>query len=167
MEYNKNNLAVGKVASKSNIKQELACVAFYGNRTVATDSFRLIEMSAGGKKKKNPILLHAKTLNQLVKLGKGESKTLEDIIASARMQTTKGEYPDIDKVLDSAEEQDFVKIKLNGEYLADILDILSKLHSFGTVELFVPKKEYKPMLIKAESFDKKQKARALLMPMVN
>lgn len=165
MEYNKNNLAIGKVASKSSIKPELACIAFYGNRSVATDSFRLIEMSAEGKKKKKPVMLHAKTLNQLVKLGKGESKTLEDIIASARIQTTKGEYPDIDRVLDDCEKNDSVKIKLNGEYLADILDILSKLGSFGEVELLVPTKEYKPLVIKAESADKKQKARALLMPM--
>lgn len=45
MIYNKHNLEVAKVASKSDMKPELACVLFMPDKTVATDTFRLVEMS--------------------------------------------------------------------------------------------------------------------------
>ena len=43
--YNKNNLAVAAIASKSSIKPELASVLFTKDATVATDSFKLVEIS--------------------------------------------------------------------------------------------------------------------------
>jgi hypothetical protein len=43
--YNKHNLAVAKIASKSKIKPALAGVLFTDKCTVATDSFRLIEIT--------------------------------------------------------------------------------------------------------------------------
>lgn len=43
--YNKHNLAVAKIAMKGDLKPELASVYFTNNHTVATDSFRLIEIS--------------------------------------------------------------------------------------------------------------------------
>ena len=45
MIYNKNNLAVAKIASKNKSRRSIAGVLFTPEKTVATDSFRLIEMS--------------------------------------------------------------------------------------------------------------------------
>ena len=45
MLYNKNNLNVSKIVSKNDIKPVLATVAFFKDKTVATDSYRLIEIS--------------------------------------------------------------------------------------------------------------------------
>jgi DNA polymerase III sliding clamp (beta) subunit (PCNA family) len=45
MLYNQNNLNVSKVASKSENRPEIAGVFFTKDKTVATDSFKLIEMS--------------------------------------------------------------------------------------------------------------------------
>lgn len=46
--YNKHNLAVKSFASKSLVKPELNAVLFRKDRTVATDSFRLIEVTTPG-----------------------------------------------------------------------------------------------------------------------
>jgi DNA polymerase III sliding clamp (beta) subunit (PCNA family) len=43
--YNKNNLAVANIASKSSIKPELASVLFEKDATVATDSFKLVRIT--------------------------------------------------------------------------------------------------------------------------
>jgi len=45
MLYNKHNLAVAKIASKSGTREELASVFFSKDKTAATDSFRLLEVS--------------------------------------------------------------------------------------------------------------------------
>ena len=45
MLYNQNNLAVAKFASKSDTRPELAGVLFTPKKTVATDEFRLLEVS--------------------------------------------------------------------------------------------------------------------------
>ena len=46
MLYNKHNLAVAKFASQTKgLKPELEAVLFTNNKTVATDSTRLIEIS--------------------------------------------------------------------------------------------------------------------------
>jgi len=45
MLYNKHNLAVAKIASKSGNREELASVFFSKDKTAATDSFRLLEVS--------------------------------------------------------------------------------------------------------------------------
>lgn len=45
MLYNQLNLDVGKIASKSEIKPEFACVYFTKQKTVATDSYRLLEVT--------------------------------------------------------------------------------------------------------------------------
>lgn len=45
MLYNEKNLAVAAFASKSETRQELAGVFFTADKTIATDSFRLVEVS--------------------------------------------------------------------------------------------------------------------------
>lgn len=168
--YNKNNLAVGKVASKSSIKPELACIAFYGNRTVATDSFRVIEVSAEGKAH-DAKMLPAKEVMQRVKLSKDESVELD------RIETITGivpnphhQYPDIDQVFTSAERnEDYVEVNVNAKYLAELATIMSKVSDYEAVTLRVPTEKGKPVLMLSyhgkKRDDEPQKARALLMPM--
>ncbi len=161
--YNKHNIAIGKVASKTSFKPELACIAFYGNRTVATDSFRLIEMSADGRKQKEPTLLFAKEVMERIKL-KNEELDIKDIQATARLDSIKATYPSIDVVLDSAEKDIEQVIRVNAVYLAECAMILSKLSKFATVELHIPKNQGKALVLKASN--DKQSARALIMPCI-
>lgn len=145
---------------------ELACVAFYGDRTVATDAFRMIEMSATGKKLKTPVLYNAEALKG-VKVIKGVDIDLKDIkVKPANVHGDK--YPNIDMILKNADEQEYIEHNINAEYLEEILNVLKRVDgTFKKVTLKIPKEKYKPIIITAENTKKgsEQKARALLMPM--
>ena len=58
MLYNKHNLAVAKIASKSGMREELASVFFTKEKTVAMDGIRLLEVSVSttGKAEEFPIV---------------------------------------------------------------------------------------------------------------
>lgn len=103
MLYNKHNLAVAKIAATSNLRKELTCVAFFKDKTVATDAFRLIEVSTpkGGHTiddyptieginivkniEKEPILLRAKTVQALKPVKATKSlPILNHIVLSSR-----------------------------------------------------------------------------------
>lgn len=166
--YNKNNIAVAKVASKGAIKRELNCVAFYGNRTVATDSFRLIEMSAVGDVLSVPVLVPVETLKS-IKLKKGE--TIETEKLPEALNTNQYTYPDVDQVLKSHfdrvdDPESYSSIKLNAELLEQVLAVLKHVNTFKAVTLSVPTTPGRPVLIQAETQQKgkEQKARALVMP---
>lgn len=85
MLYNKNNLAVAVCAAKNSIRPELATVCFTKDYTVATDSYRLLEVSVPKVDE-----------NEFPKIdGKEVEKTIED------------------KILLSAKEISKIKIKKN------------------------------------------------------
>ncbi len=166
--YNKNNLGVAKVASKSTIRPELSCVAFCGDRTIATDSFRLIQMSANGKKKNVPILYRADEIKKL-KLKKDE--TIDESAIPIKMATIgSAEYPNTDTIFDSLKNKKYVGVRVNAAYLADICNVLKDLDPFQAIVLKVPVDEkYAPIIITAETQKKngeaEQTARALLAVM--
>lgn len=166
--YNKNNFAVGKVASKSTIKPELGCIAFYGDRTVATDSFRLIEMSATGKKLDTPILYEADVIKKGVKLKKGETITMMKEIPVKASPWHGDTYPQIDVVLKDLERTEYVEHFIQAEYLEEILNVMKNVDArYGKVTLKVPKEQGKPIVIVAvntEEGKETQTARALVMP---
>ena len=87
--YNKNNLRVAKVAKTGTIQPQLASVLFTGLHTVATDGFRLIEMSVPNGEAHEPVLLNAKQDHLQVK------STDKDMIVVAKggsIKTSQGEY---------------------------------------------------------------------------
>lgn len=166
--YNKHNIALHKVASRSSIRPEFACVAFYGDRTVATDTFRLIEMSATGKKKEKPVLYTARSL-ETVKLKKGDEVD-EKTMAIKPADGIEHDYPDVDKILQPLDDRKYAEVKVNAAYLAEICTILKGLDPFQAVTLKVPTEAtYYPIVIEARGPMPKegepQRARALLMPM--
>lgn len=162
--YNKNNLAIAKVASRSGIKQVLQCVAFYGDRTVATDSFRMIEMSAKGDKLPEPELFFSGDIKK-IKLKKGETiehnklVNVEKLIAGEK-------WPDVDVVLKREKEREHVEIKVNAEYLEEILSVLKNVNKLKSVTLKVPTAPGHALIIEALSTDPMnvQVGTGLLMP---
>lgn len=163
---NKNNLAIAKVASKNYVRPELACVADYGNRTVATDSFRLIEMTATGKKKSTPTLYYAVEMLKF-KLKKGEELE-EDSMKPALAPVHGDKYPQIDSLFERDKDVRYTEMKVNAAYLADICSVLKNLDPFQAVTIKIPEESgTRPMLIIADDTKRggSQKARALLMPM--
>lgn len=160
--YNKNNIAIAKIASKTGGKLET--VAFYGNKTVATDSFRLIEMSAQGEAHPRE-LRSAEYLRKMVKLKKKETIELDQI--PYQKTSFEDDFPETDTLINTHfanvnDTESYTSIKINAEYLEELLGILKHMNVFKSVTLSVPKKGYSPILLEAE--DKEQKARALLMP---
>lgn len=157
----KENLLCAKIASKNSIKPELKCIAFYGDRTVATDSFRLIEIPvACGKKQKEPILMYADT----VKIPKGQIG-----IEEPAGQIVHGRYPDVDVVMDRDADIEFVTISVNGALLGELLTQMSKLNKFRRVTMHIPMERLRAIKLEAECDhipkDDKRKARGLIMPM--
>lgn len=170
--YNKNNIAIWKIAAKSQIRPELQCVAFYGDRTIATDSYRAIEMSATGKKRTKPTLYMSRSL-EIVKLKKDE--TIEEDALPIKPGEIENAYPDIDAVFNRTNDKKYAQVVVNAEYLADICTLLKGLDPFKGITLQVPiESAYDPIIITADNSRGTgsgkdevaiQKARALLMPM--
>lgn len=161
--YNKLNLSIGKIASKERVRPGLSSIAFYGDKTVATDSFRLIEVSAPGEKLAEPVLLNAKTLAKNLKVSAKDSYSLEQIVSRIEVIPTIDNYPDYLKVLEPAfvREGD-IKIKVNAKFLSEVLALMADTNKFNMVELSIPVNDRQAICLKTEN--KSQVVRAMVMP---
>lgn len=159
--YNKHNLLPLKMVSKLNFKPELASVAFYGNRTVGTDSFRLLEVSSTDTEDKaleEPVLIHKDELKQ-IKLKKDETTDIPNL------PHQDGRFPEIDIILKEDPDQQYATIKVDGKLLGEMLQAMATINPFNQVELRVPvDSPYKPIRLTATDNKTKQVARGLVMP---
>lgn len=167
--YNKLNLSIDKITSKQSFKPELAAIAFYGDKTVATDSFRLLEVSAPGEKLEKPVLLNAKRLACSLKISKEDSLTIDEIVTRSGMTETQGTFPNYEQIMEPAfNREDDIKIKVNGKYLAEMVKILAGTNPIAEVELSIPLEKYQAITMTAKTSKKVgvgQTVRGLLMPM--
>ena len=154
---------MGKIASKNSVRQELNCIAFFGDKVIATDSFRAIEVTvSGGERLEKPVLLNANTVQKRVKMDKSETMTLEQIRTIAQLEPVDETYPDVEEVMNKAESNDCISMTINGRYLAEMVTLLSGLNLLNTVTLKIPKEPSKPLIIEADGY---MKGRGVLMPM--
>ena len=168
--YNHNNLLPAKVTNKNAIKLELQSVAFYGNRTIGTDSFRLLEVSATGTPHE-PRIIPA----QFIKTSKFDKKVLQfnqeyiesitNIIANPHNQ-----YPDVDKIMSEDKTIEYATVKVNAELLGELLLAMSKIGKFAEVEMKVPiNQTYKPIHLYTHDSNpnqsERQTAHGLMMPL--
>jgi hypothetical protein len=163
--YNHNNLLPAKIASKSGIRAEFASIAFCGNRTIATDTFRLLEVSAEGEATAPAIidaaLFKATTIpKKTLKFELSEIEKATNTVANPHIN-----YPDVDQIMGEKAGIEYASIKINGELLGELLVAMSKINKFGIVELKVPLNQaYTPVHIYARTEDLKQNAHGLCMP---
>lgn len=157
--YNQNNLKVLKHAGKEvGFSNKLSHVAFYGNRTVATDGFSLVEMSAEGEA--HAPVFYPATLLKAVKIPKGTTLSNNDF---GLTHIERPDYPNVDAVLDEAcNREDDIVIKINATYLINALSTLKDLNRFGYVTLSIPSERGRAVVVKGEG--EKQWGRALVMP---
>ena len=198
MIYNKLNLEVAKIASDSEMRPELASVMFTKDKTVATDSFRLIEISVdkeqapesfaklcekrGGSSMlgMKPFLAPAKLLKD-IKIPSGKNFPLEGYVGIKhldeqgvefitagesgvelkRMKRVEGTFPAYEAIFPTGEPK--IEIRLNGDYLAELLTILAKIDQNRGVVMKIYG-ELKPIVLEADNG--KQKGRAMLMPVM-
>lgn len=186
--YNKLNLAVGKVASKTSIKPELGSIAFYGNKTVATDSFRLLEVSAPGAALEEPVMLNANHLKGNFKMTPDKERMkfdkeykaamkqngflveLDEIKKKSGAEPIEGTFPKYEDILEPAfKREDDIKFSINGKYLAEMLTIMAGTNKFAQVEFSIPQGQGKAIVLTAKTAKTKdsesQIVRGLIMPM--
>ena len=167
--YNKLNLSVGKVAIKSSIRPELGSIAFYGDRTVSTDSFRLLEVSAPGEPLKEPVMLSAKHLKGNLKVSPDQDLDLDEIIKRSGAKPLVASFPEYEKILEPAyKRKDDIKININGKFLAEMLTIMAGTNKFSQVEISIPQSPGHAIVLTAKTPTVKgsqQIVRGLVMPM--
>ena|SRR3990167_973754 len=187
MLYNENNINVYKIASKGNgLKPVLESVMFTKDKTVATDSYRLIEMSVPKNAKASefpkamqgckPFLVRARGIKD-IKLLKNSTMpvvaikhldntraefmtSVGDTITSHNLPRVHDAFPDYEKIFPT--EKPLAEVELNGELLAELLEVMSKLNVAQRVKI----KIYgtgKPVVLEAGNDN--QKGRGMIMCM--
>lgn len=168
--YNKLNLLPAKVASRGAIKRELNCVAFYGDRTVATDTFRALEVEADGEKLDKPEL-YPSGLVKAVKLKAGEEMHEPSAHGLNDVSDDVGEYPDVLQIIDRVErDDDCVEVSINGRLLGEMLTLMAKANAYEQVKMRVPKGTGRAVYLYTDATaktgkNKAKKMRGLCMPM--
>lgn len=165
--YTKQHLLVAKIASKSFIKPELACIAYYGDKVIATDTFRMLEIPVeDGVALAEPDLRLASS----AKMPVGFLKVDEPLGVKPR---SAGKFPDTTFVTKKMSEGEFITLKVNGKLFGELLTQMSKLNKYGTVTMRVPIVELetanRAILLEAPMGDinKGLKATGLMMPIHN
>jgi DNA polymerase III sliding clamp (beta) subunit (PCNA family) len=177
----KDQIKLHVFASKSYIRPELASVYTDGVKAVATDSFRLVEITKTETTGEaiNPVLMRETDLKHLKIPAKDKSITLDtgdNITATIASETTAApvmlhasadQFPKYEELFTQIEDKNTVTFTCNGEYLAEILKALAALDTAkyprNEVTLTIPKKVGYPVIVTATSDT--QSARALLMPL--
>jgi hypothetical protein len=182
MRISKLQASVAQFASTSEIRPELSCIHHNGITTVATDSFRLVEIKYVGAAATyfdKPQLYRAKDIIR------AKVKTSGDIDAKRNLTTTdKGaitatyledrgvtadQYPKYESLFEneSLADKNVIEIKINGAYLASVALALSKLNDFGKITLRIPKGDsIGTRFIEMRATGQDHEARALVAPCV-
>lgn len=162
--YNKHNLAVAKIASKKTNKPALASVAFCGNKTVATDSFRLVEVTTCDEEEAHaPVLVPAAKVSRL-KLRKDSFVELSEV--GTPIEDT---FPDYAPILAEAEKRECVTVKVNAVLLYETLKVLADVGGvtpWVTISVPTGRGNY-PLILNVNNGKTKQSAKALVMPLLN
>lgn len=169
--YNKNNLAVAQFAAPSKIKPELAAVLFTGTHTVATDGFRIIEVSAPEPDTTAaPQLLDARNIRDVKATQKdtialNDDGTIVTPTATYSPRSVAGAFPNYKMLLDEkTAKPPVLKLRVNARYLAELTTLMAKLNTYGSIDLTLYG-EREPILLETPDHESTtQPARALLMP---
>jgi len=153
-----NKLA--KIATKYEIKPELARVMFKGGKIVVTDSFKLLEIET--ENKGLDVLIKAKDLKAGDTVNTDGTITRKDgsIFTPVTMSTET--YPDYNQIMPTEKQlSEYNKIKINADYLVDLLQAMPK-GKHGHVDLYVHKEDCKKMI-----YITGEKSKGLIMPITN
>ena len=182
MIFNKHNMEVAKFASKGSSRPELQGIFITKDKTVATDSFRLLEVSTPKDKKpedyKNamrgmkPVIINAEYLKKNIKLKDDciAIKHIDDnkievlqtvdgqVLPKFLPRITSGEFPEYNMIFPKNEAR--AEVLLDARLLSDLLEVMGKMNNTGQVRIKVYAKG-QPLVIEGGS--QNQPARAMLM----
>lgn len=167
--YNIKNLAPLKVLSKTSTNLALTGIAFYGNRTVGTDSFRLLEVSARGEPHEPQIIDKS-----FIRTSMFDKKIINfDLDHIQNVTNTKPnphiQYPNIDLILKEDSDIEYATVRVDAKMFGELLVAMSTIGKYGEVEIKVPiNQKQKPIHIYAHDSNpnhtERQTAHGLMMP---
>jgi len=108
-------------------------VAFYGDKVVATDSFRLIEIKADGEPHE-PVLYPARLL-KAIRLG--EKDTIHE--SQFGIIPIEEHFPKYEELQKTWEKIEYFEFSVNGDYLAEFVSRIGKLSKYKKVVISIPK----------------------------
>lgn len=158
--YTKLNLLPAKIASKSSIRGDFQHVMADGIRTVATDTFRLLEVTTTVPEKHDPLYILADVAKKHKMPSKQIALDIKELQANPHINT----YPDIDKVIAEKSDIEYISTDIDAAMLGELLTTMSKMNRFATVRIKVPCAKGHAVHLYAVSDDKKQQAHGLQMP---
>jgi len=159
--YTKDHLLTAKIASKTSVKLELTCIAYYGDKVIATDSYRMLEIPVeDGVALDKPDLRIASS----AKMPHGFITVDEPL--GVKLPNA-GEYPDINSVMKTMREGEFTTISVNGKLFGELLMQMAKVNESGKVTLRVPVAPEKAIILEAPigKVTSDIKATGLMMPL--
>lgn len=170
MKLTKDQLEVRNFASKNDLHPELACICLKENKIVATDSYRLVEIT---DKKSEPLKEKILLSIRKIKLEKENNVEVSDDKKTATIKSkdlaqivnvVDVKYPEYENIIPKDDKKILAEVKINGEYLAEVLEYAHKFGgSFNGVKVIVYEGNNTPIKIEAENTD--YKVTGLVMPM--
>ena len=182
MIFNQHNLNVAKFASKGSSRPELQGIFITKDKTVATDSFRLLEVSTPKDKRAEdydgvmrgmkPVIVNAEYLKKNIKL-KDDTiaikhidnnkievlQTIDGMVLPKFLPRIEGQFPEYGGIFPTSKPM--AEIKLNAQLLAELLEVMAKMNPTGEVKIKIHG-ENQPLVI--EGGTENQLSRAMLMP---
>ena len=175
--YNKHNQAVAKFAAKTCVKPVLASVLFTNEKTIATDSSRLLEVSSLRQEddsenidptliladsvrviqlpKKRPTFWFKTATKKLVEIMTRDERGAEKVFSTNDIIDE--EFPDYEQLFPTEFD---VEIIMNGKLLGEMLTEIGKMSKRSSVTIKI--KQGKPVVLISET-DEGQKVRGLIM----
>lgn len=155
MDIFKTLKATCDIVSKVKHRPILRSLYFNKSKVVATDSYKLVELTCEDFPDINEILL-AKDVKNACALE--NFKTILDNSAKV-----KGEYPEYEKLLKETPEK---KVKLSITHLEKVLKVF-KANGHLSVTFAIPEDLTGTVILPGDNEDSKLKIRALIMPLKN
>lgn len=181
MIYNKHNLAVAGIADPKSNRPEITGVFFTKDKTVATDTFSLVEVStlknfktgfagtqpmAGAK----PFIVPAKQLSTIkadllgIKHLDSQAVDLVDTNGNInRLPRINDKFPDYETLFPGSSVKPFAEVYVNAKLLIKVLKVLGEMNDLSKVKISLYGTN-KAVVLKSGSAD--QEAKGLLMPMI-
>lgn len=185
MQYNKANLLVAGMASDSDIKPVFNAVLFKNGVSCATDSARLVEVSAMPDDEPatdHAVIIPKETIERVIRNAK-DPQTIVNVkpegmlqisspkigVIDERVQPLHDEFPDYGQLFDDAKDRDHAVARVNPALFAETLATLAKIAKTcaGLQQLTIEidkKSEHSPIVFKME-LSTGQIVRALHMPL--
>lgn len=174
----KNQLLVSAFAENTDVRTELNSVYCDGQKTIATDSYRMMQVTKKGETEMSePVMVAKKYIDKLKVTKKKQEIDIDaekftishdDVSYSfVPLHPHQYTYPiqSVKNILEEAKEKNKISIRINGAMFAELISAMAKISDnkiTHEIVLHISNTPSNPVMITAES--NTEKAEALIMP---